>query len=410
MIGAADLLAMPRPLPLVDAQGVPRLIERFMRALPGRRPKMPTTSARLRYPSRAACEALLPWLNEVLESRGETVASAVLSTLSDPVRAYPVDGEGSQRFVLVSAFEDGRFVECTVHAPDDRVTVDLGHWEILDEAGVAHSLEALMPRVHAAARHGDRQRAGRRNLLVVADAGRMGSIAGGGWMDEMRFVCEPRGHDLEFDTCPIVDGRKSLQTMDLFDGTALVVVTEAAGPLRVSRNRHPRWRHFAVELDTASRTALLEELRMMLDLGLVDPPMVTTWKEFADRADELEGTYLALTDHCKNGLLGNDYFSPSRMWTFAAKLSEAARRRRAAGWNVDGRIATWITETVGIEVALTDSNLPSTEFLFQERELSWEPHVKVDDAKDDLTRCGRIYFAIDDDGGRLVVNHIGVHL
>jgi hypothetical protein len=42
--------------------------------------------------------------------------------------------------------------------------------------------------------------------------------------------------------------------------------------------------------------------------------------------------------------------------------------------------------------------------------LSWEPHVKVDDYKDDRHRCGRIYFALDDARKRIVINHIGVHL
>ena len=53
-------------------------------------------------------------------------------------------------------------------------------------------------------------------------------------------------------------------------------------------------------------------------------------------------------------------------------------------------------ERVGLEVALTDSGLGDTAFEYDGCALSWEPHVKVDDYKDDRHRCGRIYFALDD--------------
>ena len=154
----------------------------------------------------------------------------------------------------------------------------------------------------------------------------------------------------------------------------------------------------------------MEDLRLTFELGLVDPPIVTTWDQFYRRADELEGAYCKLTSACKNGIKSSAYYDPARMWQFASKLSEAARRYYLCGWSTNGRLEHWIQAAVGIEVALTDSQLGDTSFEFDGSPLSWEPHVKVDDAKDDLTRCGRIYFAIDDAKTRFVINHVGIHL
>jgi hypothetical protein len=146
-----------------------------------------------------------------------------------------------------------------------------------------------------------------------------------------------------------------------------------------------------------------------LELGLVDPPPVESWADFAKRADELEGEYFVLAPECRAELATCSYFNASRLWNFSQRLAEGARRRRIAGWNASGPLALWLRDQVGLEIALTDPRLGNTSFIFNGREMSWEPHVKVDDAKDELIHLGRIYFAIDDEQQRLVVRHIGLH-
>jgi hypothetical protein len=201
-----------------------------------------------------------------------------------------------------------------------------------------------------------------------------------------------------------------MRDMDVFGGAALLVPVLAAGSFGTAAGRHPRWRHRAVELDRLGRDQLLEDLRLNFELGLVDPPRVETWADFAERADELEAEYFVLTPECRAGLGTGGYFDASRLWSFTQRLAEAARQRRLEGWNDTGPLALWVRDTVGLEVALTDPNLGDTSFVFENRTLSWEPHVKVDDAKDEMIHLGRIYFAIDDEGQRLVLWHIGVHL
>jgi hypothetical protein len=62
----------------------------------------------------------------------------------------------------------------------------------------------------------------------------------------------------------------------------------------------------------------------------------------------------------------------------------------------------------GIEISLFDKGR-RYEFEYDGATYSAEPHVKVDDYVDPA-RCGRIYFALDSDNGRFIVDHIGLHL
>jgi hypothetical protein len=77
---------------------------------------------------------------------------------------------------------------------------------------------------------------------------------------------------------------------------------------------------------------------------------------------------------------------------------------------VGKRLDEWIQENYHIDVALHDSDLAQfSAFVYDGREYSREPHVKVDDYVDPAS-CGRIYFAYDSDGKRFIVDHIGLHL
>jgi hypothetical protein len=246
--------------------------------------------------------------------------------------------------------------------------------------------------------------------MFVADAGRIGAEIGHGWKQGVSAICESWGYGVVFNEAPIADRSAALRSMDVFGGFALVIVLGAAGSFSVESERHPRWRHHTAELDRMSPESLAVDLRLHFELGLIEPPHVESWDQFAARSSELEGSYFVLTQRCRNALKGCTYHDASRLWSFTARLSEGARQRSIKGWTRAGPIATWMSQCVGLEIALEDVNLGDTRFEYDGISLSWEPHVKVDDAKNEPARVGRIYFAIDTEHERIVVWHIGLHL
>jgi hypothetical protein len=81
--------------------------------------------------------------------------------------------------------------------------------------------------------------------------------------------------------------------------------------------------------------------------------------------------------------------------------------------NGRGRLGARLEETgrqLGLDIALFDSNLKAPDIVVEGSVLSVraEPHVKVDDHKSP-DKCGRIYFAVDSDNYRFIVDHVGIH-
>jgi hypothetical protein len=315
-----------------------------------------------------------------------------------------------RRFALVSSFPEERIVIAIADISDAEINLETTILVGAARSEIARSLEELAPRIAPNSRLGDHKRPKSRRVMFVADPGRMGGAAGAGWKQAILAVCESWGHNVTFDETPVTRPSATMTSMDTFGGAALLVAVPASGAFSVAPGRHARWRHRTVELDRLAREELLDDLRLNFDLGLVEPPQVETWKQFADRADELEADYFILTPACRDALAACRYFDASRLWQITARLSEAARQRRVEGWNSGGPFALWARDRVGLEVALTDPGLGDTSFSFEGVALSWEPHVKVDDAKDEPIHLGRIYFAIDSTNERLVVHHIGLHL
>lgn len=146
-----------------------------------------------------------------------------------------------------------------------------------------------------------------------------------------------------------------------------------------------------------------------MDADEVEIREVEDWEGFKDRLPELYSEAFVLTpraiEHCGPG---NPYPKPDRMWEFLEKLAFAAIDWSDADAEVGNRLSDWIGKEYGIQISLADGNLDDTEFVFEDRSLSNEPHVKVDDFKNPA-ECGRIYFAIDSEGKRFVVDHVGLH-
>jgi hypothetical protein len=135
---------------------------------------------------------------------------------------------------------------------------------------------------------------------------------------------------------------------------------------------------------------------------------VASWPEFAELLPLLESDALVITPRAKEMCDPSPYPDPGRMWSHLERLAEAASAWSAAGAAVGEGLKPWILNNYGIEISLFDK-AHRYEFVHEGTTYAAEPHVKVDDYKDPA-RCGRIYFAIDSESGRFIVDHIGLHL
>ena len=135
------------------------------------------------------------------------------------------------------------------------------------------------------------------------------------------------------------------------------------------------------------------------------------WAEFVEYLPLLEDDAFVITPHAKDGCSQSPYSDPARMWSHLERLSEAARDWAARDCSVGKDLKTWIQENYdGLEISLHDGGLGDrADFEFQRKRYSREPHVKVDDYKSP-DECGRIYFAVEADEKRFIVDHIGLHL
>jgi hypothetical protein len=190
----------------------------------------------------------------------------------------------------------------------------------------------------------------------------------------------------------------------------VAVWAAAAGPFVAPTALPPRWRERAIYLEEHDFTESLEELRLQLDDQTPEERSPAEgWDEFHERLEELEHAGLLITESCRGMIRDNMYPDPARMWDFTERLSQAARAWRDLGGDVGNRLEDWIVANYQIEIAMHDGTLGSwTEFSFEGRSCSREPHVKVDDYKSP-NECGRIYFAVDSEGLRFIVDYIGLH-
>lgn len=421
MIGARELLRLgQRTSPQALSGNKNAAVQRLMLGLAGAKPGMSSKAARLTFPrSQVQLVSVAQTLRTVWNAEGGLAAAQLYEGLRRPLRAYPLDKNGSGSFLLLSGWE-GAVQLLVVSTAGSSVQVHRRElWTAISAMELARELEPYVLRIVPAARQGDYQRDPGDEILCLADAGRMGSECGPGWKDILIAPLEAWGYSVQFLETPLTSAATTKRELDLFGGCVLLVVRAAAGQFGHPEARHPRWRHYAVDLDRLEPNHLVEDLWISLDLGLIDPPGVAAWEEFSERVDELDRLYMTITPRARNGLKDCEYEDPGRMWGFAAKLCEAARRFKVQGWTSDVRFADFVESEVGIEIAMHDSSLGDTKFAHDNtgdprfepdvQDLDWEPHVKVDDYKQ-RTKCGRIYFALDDENERLVVYHIGLHL
>ncbi len=145
--------------------------------------------------------------------------------------------------------------------------------------------------------------------------------------------------------------------------------------------------------------------------GLDVPAQEISWSSVAEFVTSEQSDYFAVTGRCLRKLPGCPYSDPARMRDQLERLARLARAWAKRDGSIGGRLEDWARTQEGLEIALHDAGLVRRrlhEFQFSGLTYNREPHVKVDDAKA-FTDCGRIYFALDREGRRFIVDHIGLH-
>lgn len=142
-------------------------------------------------------------------------------------------------------------------------------------------------------------------------------------------------------------------------------------------------------------------------VAIVDETVEAAIERMADPTGALVCTEAAL-----RGWRNARYPEPARMLDAIRRLESAAVEWRANNAEIGERLGDWIQNTTGLRYAGSDQELEKrglAAFRFEGQTMSRIPHIKVDDAKHS-NQVGRIYFAIDADKRRWVIDHIGQKL
>jgi hypothetical protein len=137
------------------------------------------------------------------------------------------------------------------------------------------------------------------------------------------------------------------------------------------------------------------------------PSDVKTWDEISEWLPELEGPGFHVTDRaldCADGT--GKYPHPDAMWQALRALERVGRAYNERGARLNMRFEEFAQKHGGIEVALQDGTYGDCWFEYEGKPYQRLPHVKIDDAKAP-NEVGRIYFALDSDGRRVIVDWFG---
>lgn len=144
------------------------------------------------------------------------------------------------------------------------------------------------------------------------------------------------------------------------------------------------------------------------DSGHASDVNVTTWDDLSTGLTELAGPGFVLTPQAESCATdSNRYPHPQTMWDALLALEQVGRAYNELGAELGKRFEDFAFEVGGIDVALQDSSYADDcIFEFDDQTYSRLPHVKIDDAKSP-NEVGRIYFALDPDHNRLIVDWFG---
>ncbi|KNE82675.1 MULTISPECIES: hypothetical protein [Streptomyces] len=132
------------------------------------------------------------------------------------------------------------------------------------------------------------------------------------------------------------------------------------------------------------------------------------------RWTEVSGGALVFTANAKDEWSRCSYPYPDRMWEALETLAELAREWRTRRGSLGRSLVSWIGDRTPLMYAPLDEGLRRArlhEFTFEGRRKPYDrqPHIKLDDHTTP-DRVGRIYFAIDNESYRWIVDHVGLKL
>lgn len=138
------------------------------------------------------------------------------------------------------------------------------------------------------------------------------------------------------------------------------------------------------------------------------PDQVSSWEEVAEHLPEIVGPGFAITHQAEECAEGKGrYPHATAMWEALRSLERIGRIYNELGADLGMRFDEFASQEAGLDVALQDSTYEDDcRFSFEGQEYSRLPHVKIDDAKAP-NEVGRIYFALDPERNRLVVDWFG---
>lgn len=149
------------------------------------------------------------------------------------------------------------------------------------------------------------------------------------------------------------------------------------------------------------------------------------WEQIPDlvAATDPTDTFLALTDASESRIVFTEaaerswkkisYPHPDDMTAALTALARAAHRLYSEDAGAMGHVDEWFKTGFGLNVSTADDTIEKNKamryFDFEDKRRDQTPHVKVRDAVKP-NEVGRIHFAFDKDGCRLIVNHVALKL
>jgi hypothetical protein len=413
VIGAPDLLSLAQPLEVPSAVSS-GAADRVVTGLLQRRVPKRGGPTRVRYPKWS--EALRPVAEELrrrTENRAEFTMLAEL--LRDPYRAYRLSGEQRGAFVLLRSFlvegSEPAVAVATLKLADDgregEASLSTTLLRNVTEEELVSMLEELFWKVDPGERVGDAFREERKSILWIGESGR---IKQPNWKHQLAAAGEARGLSIVLAPNP-ASFNSTHKKIEAFKGERIVVWTPTAAAFANRTSLPSPLRKDAVFLADSDFPRSLEEMCTQLDAPGEDAATESlSWEEVHDEVSDLQSEAFLMTRQCLGSLKRNPYPDPPRMLRFLTALAEAAEEWRDLKGDIGERFDRWAQTEFGIEIALHDFGLGDrAAFEYDGQQYSREPHVKVDDYKSP-DKCGRIYFALDKERLRVIVDHVGLHL
>jgi hypothetical protein len=358
---------------------------------------------------------LKPITEELRKLADDPIEFTMLAELlRDPHRVYRGDQgqEGTYkalRSYLIAGSEPAVAIatlKLSGKGPNQEVSVSATFLRDIAEEDLVPVLEEMFREVDPAERTGDAFREEKKSILWIGESGRIGH---GNWKDQLSAVGEARGLSVDFAPNPTSFNSTHMK-IEKFRGERIVIWTPTAGVFANRASLPSRAGENAALLTDSDFTRSVEELRAQLDTpkeeAAIEPGR---WKEVHDKVSALQSEAFSVTSRCLKSLEGNPYPDPAKMFRFLKDLASAAEEWQRRQGDIGDRFDRWAYAKFGIRIALHDSNLGDwTAFEHEGQEYSREPHVKVDDHTSP-GKCGRIYFALDKEKTRVIVDYVGLH-